>query len=267
MIKVEEKYTTIIEQRNKKVRKANALIQKSKFDLNLQQQKLILFLISQINPTDKEFKPYHFSVAEFCKVVGIDYYGSYDAIKDIIQKIADKSMWIKIEGIDKLIRWISTAEIDDSTKEVIIRFDEDLKPFLLELKENFYEFKSLYPLFFRHKYSIRLYEWAKSIYYHDEEPLSYRIKIEDIIQIMGAETYKDYYAFKKRALIPALKEITSSSDLTISCEEHKSAKGKVDCLYFEIEKKKIREIYETEKQITDGLSSYLGQLKMIEFDD
>lgn len=264
---MDEKYTTIIEQRNKKVRKANALIQKSKFDLNLQQQKLILFLISQIKPNDKEFQPYRFSVAEFCKVVGIDYYGSYDSIKDIIQKIADKSMWIKIEGIDKLIRWISTAEINDSTKEIIIRFDEDLKPFLLELKENFYEFKSLYPLFFKHKYSIRLYEWAKSVYFHEEDTLQYIIKIEDIIQVMGAETYKDYYAFKKRALLPALKEINSSSDLNMECSEHKSAKGKIDCLYFTIEKKHTREIMETERQITEGLSSYLGQLKMIEFDD
>ena len=261
-----ENYTAIIETRNKKVKKANALIQKSKFNLDLRQQKLIIFLISQIKQNDKDFQDYRFSISEFCKVVGVEYHGRYDEIKDTIQKIADKSMWIKIEGVDKLIRWIEKAEIDNNTKEVIIRFDKDLKPFLLELKENYFTYKALYPLFFRHKYSIRLYEWAKSILYHEDEILEYIVKTEDIIRIMGAETYKDYYAFKTRALKPALKEVNSSSDLNVECSEHKSAKGKIDCLYFTVRKKPALEVMKTERQITQGLSSYLGQLTFIELD-
>lgn len=261
-----EKYTAIIETRSKKIKKANALIQKSKFNLDLQQQKLIIYMIAQIKPHDTDFQDYRFSISEFCKVVGINYYGSYEDIKNTIQKIADKSMWIQIEGVDKLIRWIEKAEIDNNTKEIIIRFDKDLKPFLLELKENYFTYKALYPLLFKHKYSIRLYEWAKSILYHDDEILEYIIKVEDIIRIMGAETYQDYYAFKVRALKPALKEVNSSSDITIECSEHKNAKGKFDCLYFTVKKKHALEVMETERQITQDLSYYLGQLTFIETD-
>lgn len=35
--------------------KANALIQKSRFSLSLQQQKIVLYLISKIQPNDEEF--------------------------------------------------------------------------------------------------------------------------------------------------------------------------------------------------------------------
>ena len=74
--------------RDKLVVKANELIQKSRFNLSLQQQKIILYLISQIDRNDKEFKLYSFSIQHFCKVCGIDYtngknyIGLKEAIKD-----------------------------------------------------------------------------------------------------------------------------------------------------------------------------------------
>ncbi len=65
----ENKY---LELRNKTVTKANDLIQKSRFNLSLQQQKIVLYLISQVTPFDEDFKLYEFSIAEFCRVCGID---------------------------------------------------------------------------------------------------------------------------------------------------------------------------------------------------
>lgn len=49
----ENKY---LELRNKTVTKANDLIQKSRFNLSLQQQKIVLYLISQVTPFDEDFK-------------------------------------------------------------------------------------------------------------------------------------------------------------------------------------------------------------------
>ena len=44
----------------KKVNKSNDLIQRSRFNLSLQEQKIILYLISQITPYDHDFKLYEF---------------------------------------------------------------------------------------------------------------------------------------------------------------------------------------------------------------
>ena len=52
----------------KQVVKANDLIQKSRFNLSLQQQKIVLYLISQITPYDEEFKLYEFSILDFCRI-------------------------------------------------------------------------------------------------------------------------------------------------------------------------------------------------------
>ena len=64
---------TISSQRDAMVVKSNDLIQRSRFHLTLQQQKIVLYLISHITPYDDEFKLYDFDIADFCKVCGIDY--------------------------------------------------------------------------------------------------------------------------------------------------------------------------------------------------
>ena len=67
---LQEKYLIVKDQ---KVIKSNDLIQRSRFDLSLQEQKIILYLISQITPYDEEFQLYEFSIADFCKICGIDH--------------------------------------------------------------------------------------------------------------------------------------------------------------------------------------------------
>ena len=96
----------ILEIRNKTVIKANDLIQKSRFNLSLQQQKIVLYLISQITAFDEDFKLYEFSIAEFCKVCGIDDTSgkNYTDLKQAIKDIADKSLWITIEDEETLLR-------------------------------------------------------------------------------------------------------------------------------------------------------------------
>ena len=92
--------------REKQVVKANDLIQKSHFSLSLLQQKIVLYLISQIEYTDKEFRLYEFDIREFCKVCGIDFDngGNYTYLKEQIKEIADKSLWITIEDEETLLR-------------------------------------------------------------------------------------------------------------------------------------------------------------------
>ena len=72
---VPNRYNTVI--------KANTLIQRSRFSLSAQQQKIVLFIISQIEPYDEEFKLYEFKITEFCKLCGIEPKGDiYNFLKE-----------------------------------------------------------------------------------------------------------------------------------------------------------------------------------------
>lgn len=221
----ENKY---LELRNNTVVKANELIQKSRFSLSLQQQKIVLYLISQITPHDEDFKLYEFSISEFCKVCGIDYKSgqNYADLKEAIKEIADKSIWIRLEnGKQTLLRWIEKPYIDDNSGIIQIKLDADMKPYLLQLKENFTQYELLWTLNFKSKYTIRLYELIKSIHFHELEVYRREFELDDLRRMLGAETYKTYQTFKTRALEPAIEEINRFSDKNVSYEPIKRSRA------------------------------------------
>lgn len=223
----EQKY---LELRKNTVIKANELIQKSRFSLSLQQQKVVLYLISQITPFDEDFKLYEFSIGEFCKVCGIDYTNgkNYIDLKNAIKEIADKSIWIRLEnGKQTLVRWIEKPYIDDNSGTIQIKLDADMKPYLLQLKENFTQYELLWTLNFRSKYTIRLYELVKSIHYHELEVYSREFELEELRRMLGAETYKTYQTFKTRVLEPSIEEVNSFSDKNVSYEPIKRGRAVV----------------------------------------
>ena len=215
---LKEQYLVVKDQR---VVKSNDLIQKSRFDLSLQEQKIILYLISQITPQDEEFKLYEFSIADFCKICGIDHTsgGNYADLKRAVKEISDKSIWINIdEDQETLIRWIEKPYLNKRSGTIKIRLDEDMKPYLLQLKQNFTSYELIFTLRFRSKYSTRLFELVSSIHYRTLEEYSREYTISELRRLMGAENYKTWQSFKERALIPAVNEINQYSDKNLTYE-------------------------------------------------
>lgn len=222
-----------------RVRKANELIQKSRFSLSLQQQKIILYLISKIHPTDTEFHEYKFEIKAFCEACGIDSDGGtvYSEIKEAIKNIADKSLWVKMpDGRETLLRWIEKASLETGTGILTIRLDNDMKPYLLQLNKNYTTCDLIYTLTFKSKYSVRLYELIKSIHYDESQPYSKTYSVDELKKLLGAETHKTYSHFKQKALDPAVTEINGISDKTISYEVAEKTGKKITHLTLHIAK-------------------------------
>lgn len=207
---------------DKQVRKANVLIQKSRFSLTTQQQKIILYLISQIQPWDEEFMTYNFNLLEFAKVCGLEFKGGkdYTDIKEQIRKIADKSMWILLEDgeTQSLIRWIENPKIKIKSGIIQLRLNEDLKPYLLQIKERYTEYQLIYTLHFKCKYSIRLYELICSIHFHDLQSYKKIFTLEQIKKLLGCENYTVYRDFRRDVLDKSINEINRYSDKTVTYE-------------------------------------------------
>lgn len=212
---------------NRTVSKANDLIQKSRFSLSLQQQKVVLYLISQINANDTDFKLYDFMIADFCRVCGIDVDsgGNYINLKNTLQQIANKSVWITLPNKQQtLVRWIEKPYIDSQRGTIRIKLDADMKPFLLQLKKQYTRYQLIYTLRFKSKYSIRLYEYIKSVHYNELSTYQQIISIGELKRIMGAEIYDETRDFKRKSLNPAVKEINKYSDKDLIVEEIKKGR-------------------------------------------
>lgn len=262
-MKKEQKYLTI---RKQEVVKANELIQKSCFSLSTIQQKIVLYLIAQIKPTDEDFKKYEFYVRDFCRICDIDYDngGNYKMLKNEIKKIRDQSVFVKLpNGVETTFSWIAKPYFHEKSGLVEIRLDEDLKPLLLQLKGGFTHYELIYTLQFRSKFSIRLYELIKSIHYHELEDYTYTYKIEDLKRLMDAENYKTFQHFRDRALDIAVKEINQYSDKLLSYVDIREGL-KVVKIMFTIKTKDIIDVLKMRIELDKRMGIDPNQMSLFE---
>lgn len=198
--------------------KSNELIIKGKFSLSAQQQKIMMYIISQIEKEDTHFKEYEFNIKDFCTLLNIDKDNGriYTLLKQQIKDIADKSMWFKDEkGKDVLVRWIEKPYIDTNSGLIRIRLDSDMKPYLLQLKNNFTRYNLIYPLSFNSKYSIRLYEILKSVLHENNDYFEKIFFVEELKSLLDCEHYTLFKDFNVRVLQTAKREINANSDINI----------------------------------------------------
>jgi len=242
------KKSEIVLLREYKVVKHNNLIQRSRYELSTQEQKIILYLITKIRPEDPEFDLYEFNIKDFCEVCGINSTsgGNYALLKEIIKRLTDKSIWIKLDnGDETVVRWIERPYINRKSGTIKIKLDELMRPYLLQLKEHFTAYSLYYTLAMKSKYSIRIYELLKSY-----ENLSECIfEIEELKKHLSAEKYKIYKDFRVKVLDIAIREINDFSDIIVTYTIEKK-RQKADKIYFNIKSKKnVKDRLETFKKI------------------
>ena len=223
-------------ERDMPVVKSNLLIQKSRYSLSVQEQKIVLYIISKIKPEDTGLQEYTFDIKDFCKVVGIDYDNgkNYKNLKSTVKNLADKSMWITLDnGTETLLRWIERPYINKGSGIVKLKLDEYLMPYLLQLKEHFTQYSLYHILAMKSQYSVRLYELLKSY----QNMNTWTFSIDKLKHLLGAETYHLFADFRRKVLEVAVKEIELYSDISVNYELMKKGRA-YESIKFKIVRKK-----------------------------
>ena len=213
--------------RSQHVRKANDLIQKCRYSLTVQEQKIVLFLISMIQPEDDDFKAYSIPIYDFCQVCGIHGGGrDYQEIKKTIASLYKKSIgWVThTDGSEIFLTWLAYARILPGTQTVEIELNKWLKPYLLGLKANYTTYELEYPLHFNGKYSVRLYELVKSVQYNKNVDYQKQFTIDELRGMLDAGNYKRFCDFNSRVWKPAVDEVNALSDKTLTYVQTKNGR-------------------------------------------
>ena len=212
------------------ISKSNKLVI-SRYDLSLQEQRIILTLVSLLNPQeDLEFKEFEFKILDFCKLIGVESEKNHTHIKRTTEKLMSRVL--KIQEEDRLlqINWISSCEYLDRQGIVKICFDKKLAPYLLQLKDKFTSYYLSNVLRMKSKHSIRLYELLKCY----QLKSSFTLELDELKEMMKCESYKQYGHFKSRVIEQALKEINSQTDIFADYTEIKQGR-RVVALEFKVE--------------------------------
>lgn len=244
----DKKFLTI---QNSYVVKSNDLIQKSRFKLSLTQQKVVLYLCSQIKPDDEDFHLYTIPIREFCQLCGIDGVGGrqYKAIQATLEQLRQKSYIIRLtEHRSTSVSWVNKWWLDTSAgvQSVQIWLDPDMKPYLLRLKDNYTRYEYAYTLRMTHKATPRLYELLKSYHYDKTKPYDKSFSVDELRQILdadGKDTYKQFRYFRHFVLDPSIQEINEQTDIVVSVKPKKQGRNIVEVV-FHIEPKPAADLLE-----------------------
>ncbi len=215
----------------------------ARYRLTIEEQRILLALISLIKPEDEDFKDYKISVKAISELIGTKHKNMYKVLDEATDRLMHRL--IKIELINKegkrkfkKFHFISYAEYEDGKGYLVIRIDKALKPYLLKLKEKFTKIPLKYLFTFRSTYSIRLYELLKQY-----ENTGFRIdELLELREMLGVEPneYKRFEAFERKVLKVAVKEINKKADIEVSYRKKKTGR-KITHIEFYIKPKSLNQ--------------------------
>lgn len=226
------------------VRQSNNLIEASYKIGSVGEQRLIRMLISKIHPSDEDFKTYRISVADFAQFFGLS--TNNNSVYELIKKAADELAGRRImleQGKSWLrLNWLSFARYIEGSGCVELRFDKELKPYLLGLKGYFKQYGLENIINFKSGYSVRLFEILKvnefkaDVNGHFQRSFEYN----ELRKMLGIENgeYALFADFRIYAIQTAIKEINLNPDIIISKVEYPKTGRKVSHIVFHCEKAK-----------------------------
>ena len=143
-------------------------IARARHALKVQEQRLFLWLVGQVNPFDEEdLQPLRLSVADYAALFGRQGQGSiYQELEEVTTGLLSKVVEIAFPGESrrKKFQWLSQAEYLDGEGVVLVQLHDSLKPFLLALKKEFAKIPLLEILRLRSRYAMAFYQMCCSWY-------------------------------------------------------------------------------------------------------
>lgn len=189
--------------------KHNDLIE-ARYKLTLCEQKLVLGIVMQIKPDDKDFHEYHLSVQDFTKLMEVEGEGYHHRIKQKSKEILQKPVVLRQDGGWLLCNWFSSIEYAEEKGVIEFHFDPKLKPYLLQLQNKFTEYNSANVMRLESKFSIRLYELLKQYLTIGERIIT----LIELRLMLGIEDGYKYADIKRQILEYCKKELSDKSDIT-----------------------------------------------------
>lgn len=209
----------------------------ARYETTLQQQRIMLWLISEIRPEDRDFQTYRVSIKELAQFIGLE--GNKNIYKEIAQ--ATKGMIGRVIEIGTLesdeyvqVTLVSAAKYHLGEGYVDLEISPTLRPYLLDLKANFTKAFLHDLMAMKSIYAIRLYDLLNQY----RKIGTRRLEISELKKIFRLDKkYKLYADFKKRVIEVALAEIHAKTDLVVTFTEEKRGR-KTEALIFTFTVKK-----------------------------
>lgn len=220
----------------------NQFVFNARYRLPAREQKIILYLISKINPNNEnEFHKQQLSMSELKQLLireGTKYGSFYSELATIAETMTSCKITFptrfEVNGVrlKGAINWFQHCiPVENENGEVYLEFvfSEILKPFIIDLKEYVkIGVSEVFPM--RSGYAIRMFQLLKAEYDRLKEyrkVVNFDFSLEELKRLLGIEegNYPDFKNFRVRVLDPIKEDINEfSNQIQIDYEYLKTGK-------------------------------------------
>lgn len=189
------------------------------FNLGSMSFDLLCVMLSQITNKDIEFKYYELFVSTIEKRI------SRKLNRSSLKKAANELKNATVSVENRVIKWFEIYEYDSPSGVIKIKFNEDLKLYLIQVSRKFTVTKLDSVLQLNGYYSKRFYFLLAQ--YLKKTECTYDLeKLQNLLSVSDSMK-KSYSNFKLRVLDPAIKDINENSNITIDFKENKISRSVV----------------------------------------
>ena len=203
--------------------KANKLIEASYY-LTLNEQRLILLAITKVRRDSALYTHDEFviSAEDWVSTFQVESKNAYRDLQAISRQLFERYITIEnTRGNPLMTRWISSIEYLAKDGKLVITFAQKILPFLTVLEKEFTKYRLEFVSKMTSIYAVRLYELL--VQWNSTGTREIELDwLKKTFQI--TETYAEIRNFKARVLEPAITQINTHSDLTVSYTQRKTGR-------------------------------------------
>jgi plasmid replication initiation protein len=199
---------------NNLVVKANRFIT-AKYDWTPMEHRIVAMLIAQLRRDDASFATQKVHIADLIKLSGSNSKDLYARGEEICQKLLSQTIEVRAQTEDgrrlyEGYNLMSSCRYVEGSGHILAKFNDDMKPFLLELRRRFTMYRLQFLMRLNSQYSARLYEFIKM----REDLGFFRISIKEFREHLCLETKytRSFADLKAHVIEKAREEIKAKCD-------------------------------------------------------
>jgi plasmid replication initiation protein len=205
----------------KNVTKSNDLVQAA-YKLTLNEQRLLLAAIAQIDPRKPMPRPISITAPDFAEQYGIPIKQAYEALKEATSALYERDIKTFDGRFKSRFRWVDRVDYLDGGGETKLYFTVHVQPYLVHLNKSFttYELKRIADLSSTH--SIRLFELLQQF----KSTGFYTVSVAGFRELLElGPSYERYSNLKLKVIDPAIAELKEKSGLLIELKTEKKGRS------------------------------------------
>lgn len=208
-------------------------INEARFKMTKAEQKLFLYCVGIVDNKENNLSTsFEINIKDFITFLELKRKDFYSEMIQITRDMTSRVIEFFDENGD-LTQMSILSMVKYKKGNVLVKVNQELAPFLIDLKSKFTRYSLQEILTFKSVYSIRLYQLLSQFNYKNE--ITYTIERLKFLLNINETEYVRFNDFKKDVLERAYKEINQNSTISFSYQECKTGR-KITSITFKINK-------------------------------